>query len=447
MSRILRRPMFRGGPVSSYGTGIASGLANGGRVGYATDQAGGIVLGKDLQNFRSLPSYNPKEYKFYTGGDDKRYVTDYIPKSAEDLRIFQDRSKWEVPSIEDIDQKIKDEVETIDFNRIALDSSGQISGDTLDTQFIETEAGQQKRKEELLAERAKKIDQMREYGIVVPGEGHPSEGIDATWSSKEDLAGDKKSKTMIMKEKEWSGEIDSTPSDAALEIAGISETGAEEPVTKDTDLGIKEMADEYFELMGGKKAKIQDASDYALQFFKSTVGEGKAMREAAGDVADLALSKPSRTEAIQNWATKTAIVRKGQMDDLEARIKSSESVADKNILAAQWKQLNAQGQWEKKINTILADKFGGDESKIKAATMDALGQPASLGAALMAYEKAFGLGMKPNQMAFEGMVSEYYDPAPENWEDNANVSGTYYVPGSMVVVVIEKGKLKNQKRR
>jgi hypothetical protein len=34
MSRILRRPMFRGGKVSSYGTGIASGLADGGRPGY-----------------------------------------------------------------------------------------------------------------------------------------------------------------------------------------------------------------------------------------------------------------------------------------------------------------------------------------------------------------------------------------------------------------------------
>ena len=35
MSKILRRPMFRGGPVSSYGNGIASGLGynNGGRVG------------------------------------------------------------------------------------------------------------------------------------------------------------------------------------------------------------------------------------------------------------------------------------------------------------------------------------------------------------------------------------------------------------------------------
>ena len=35
MSKIYRRPMFRGGPVDSYGTGIASGLGykKGGRVG------------------------------------------------------------------------------------------------------------------------------------------------------------------------------------------------------------------------------------------------------------------------------------------------------------------------------------------------------------------------------------------------------------------------------
>ena len=44
MSKILRRPMFRGGPVSSYGTGIASGLAEGGRVGY---EEGGDVSQED----------------------------------------------------------------------------------------------------------------------------------------------------------------------------------------------------------------------------------------------------------------------------------------------------------------------------------------------------------------------------------------------------------------
>ena len=63
MSRILRRPMFRGGHVSSYGTGIASGLADGGRVGFRT---GGsylsanqeLGLGSDLMNFvKQNPKY------------------------------------------------------------------------------------------------------------------------------------------------------------------------------------------------------------------------------------------------------------------------------------------------------------------------------------------------------------------------------------------------------
>lgn len=53
MSRILRRPMFRGGgKVSSYGNGIASGMgyAGGGRVGY---QTGGNILSNILKGFDS----------------------------------------------------------------------------------------------------------------------------------------------------------------------------------------------------------------------------------------------------------------------------------------------------------------------------------------------------------------------------------------------------------
>ena len=48
MSNILRRPMFRGGPVSSYGTGIASGLCyeDGGRVGY---EEGGSTSKDDVK--------------------------------------------------------------------------------------------------------------------------------------------------------------------------------------------------------------------------------------------------------------------------------------------------------------------------------------------------------------------------------------------------------------
>ena len=54
-----------------------------------------------------------------------------------------------------------------------------------------------------------------------------------------------------------------------------------------------------------KSAQISDASDYALQFFKSTVGEGKGMKEAAGDVAARALDTPSRTEKVQEGKKKT----------------------------------------------------------------------------------------------------------------------------------------------
>ena len=50
MSRILRRPMFRGGPVSSYGTGIAAplvpGYQGGGQIG------GGIIHGKPMADGR-----------------------------------------------------------------------------------------------------------------------------------------------------------------------------------------------------------------------------------------------------------------------------------------------------------------------------------------------------------------------------------------------------------
>ena len=49
MSRVLRRPMFRGGKVDSYGTGIASGLASGGRVGYDN---GGQILRKARSRIR-----------------------------------------------------------------------------------------------------------------------------------------------------------------------------------------------------------------------------------------------------------------------------------------------------------------------------------------------------------------------------------------------------------
>ena len=67
MSRILRRPMFRGGgKVSSYGNGIATGLASGGRVGYET---GGNILKKAMDANTALQLWNlnrgPEKLKIF----------------------------------------------------------------------------------------------------------------------------------------------------------------------------------------------------------------------------------------------------------------------------------------------------------------------------------------------------------------------------------------------
>jgi hypothetical protein len=65
MSRILRRPMFRGGPVSSYGTGIASGLGYnaGGRVGYSNGGSSGLDFLKKAFLGRRFtdPNYQPPQ--------------------------------------------------------------------------------------------------------------------------------------------------------------------------------------------------------------------------------------------------------------------------------------------------------------------------------------------------------------------------------------------------
>ncbi|HAT66452.1 MAG TPA: hypothetical protein DCS66_17965, partial [Flavobacteriaceae bacterium] len=86
--------------------------------------------------------------------------------------------------------------------------------------------------------------------------------------------------TMTIKEKEFSGEIDTRPSKEALALAGIEDTGKIEPVNMDgeeaNELGIKELADNYYKALKGdteardksriKKARGQDIGDWLLKY-------------------------------------------------------------------------------------------------------------------------------------------------------------------------------------
>jgi len=94
MSRILRRPMFRGGPASSDGVGITSGLndayATGGRVGYETAGPVGIDLDSSYTDLYSPTSdfYNTMGYVPVKGQYDDNSLNE-----SETLTLMQRRQQ------------------------------------------------------------------------------------------------------------------------------------------------------------------------------------------------------------------------------------------------------------------------------------------------------------------------------------------------------------------
>jgi len=328
MSRILRRPMFRGGQViDSRGTGITSGLMDGGRVGY---QNAGFVTGAqlmaaansfpELNMFRDI-KLNPKS-NFRVGagntinGFDVDKVASFIGGQG-DL-AFASTDSFSYPIGTDT-TKLGETIEKPD-NLIA-------SKDT----------------DKLKIGKTDEVDIMDDTTIT----GETTEKF--------------KSPTMKMKEKEFSGEIDTTPTI-------ITDEKDEQPVVEDPDEDIKNMADRYFELMGGGKAFSRDVGDMLLRFAGA---EGETVGDKFKEYLK-AESKagPSRTEKIQDAAAKTAINYQTQKEFLEKKLASSESIAEKNIIATQLRDLNkkfAPGITQKKIDYLKTLKPGSRDYQLALA--------------------------------------------------------------------------------
>ena len=381
MSRILRRPMFRGGPVSSYGTGIAHGLADGARVNLyrgggtsynPTIQNQGMVLGSDLINFikhnpklgglQYFDTLDPKQYykpTTYGGGRRGPQVTD----SAEFLKLFQNYSDPDIP--------------LIDPDKVDLETG------TPDLEINEGEV---------------KI---------------------------EDTSDEYISPTMKMKQKEMN---EGLPVPAGV-VIDKGETIINDESTEDTK--IEEMADKYFELMGGKKARGQDVSDMLLRFAGA---EGDTTMEKFQKFAGEESKVKSRTEDLKEKATGFAIQQDAQTKLLDKKLDAQKEIADKNLIATIAK-LDKDGQYKKKVDDIIDDRFGGDDTKRAEASRIALGDHATIEAAI--YDATKG-GMPMSSAAFDLLAASYTDgPMPTG--DLAGMSGTFFVPGQMIIVEIING--------
>jgi hypothetical protein len=287
MSRILRRPLFRGGPVSSYGTGIASGLADGGRV--ALEKGGSL-----WDRFKNWTSRNVSDNSGVTGANilENTWMQDgkkIYGKSSP----FGDKPKIEdlVGTGQGIGRPDQDDP-LLQYLYASGDDPESESTDVFMKEWVNEDAIKERElKEEYkesksdipydtwkaINEDIKQIEQAETNALTLGGSG----GKDSLLPGiKTETTGNK---NIINQPERYEINAEDVKAQAAL---------------------FDELLNEGYE-KDKKSAQISDASDYALKFFQSTIGEGKGIKEAAGEVAGFALAKPSKTEKVQEGKKKT----------------------------------------------------------------------------------------------------------------------------------------------
>ena len=297
MSRILRRPMFRGGRVDGRGTGITSGLGyeKGGRVGY---EPGGAVTGGDimarLSNFFNSPALGPDGKPVTLPRrnivDDAAFLIGpgkFLKAGGAGLNMLRQAGKYALKN-DDPFRVGKEVVEQVPF---------------LSNQYFKQVARPylSGMKETLSGAGGK----LKDYGIIgalgLGGTGYGlKKGYDAfTDDNKEDPDLEK-----IKKD-----EFEQQQREALEKILDDQLSNKKEKV-KDSIGGkdaIKESTKEYAEILGKDKARGKDVTDMLLSFAGKALKPEATVKGAFGEFFEEEAKRPGRGEKIDQAAATLAI--------------------------------------------------------------------------------------------------------------------------------------------
>ena len=327
MSKILRRPMFRGGPVSSYGTGIASGLADGGRVGYNVGgpiYPAGYSAAPNAQGITGADIKNMAEKKVFMSGFGKD--TARLNSTLKDLYMNYIQSPLEKGGNRFIDYMAGTEFEDKDspffgnqkdfkriYERDVLPLASEMSAEMIPQISSEgeyEEAYMTPEEVKLRNEQRKKsyidnpVYDAREQAIM------DQEGLDQVKAINARKRAEEAEANRIK-----GGGQDAAEDDFEIPV-GVTEVEGEETVDGGA-VGYKELADSYYEAMQAgsderlaerlaaadersaerlKKARIGDLSDLGLSIFAKSQKPGATVGTMLGSAAEDLIAKPSRSE-------------------------------------------------------------------------------------------------------------------------------------------------------
>lgn len=315
MSRILRRPMFRGGKVDSRGTGITSGLD---RPGYANgpDPSTKVVTGRDIvnqakqkQGFVGSPVYQLGQGVYEYGLKPAANLANIGANYLTGLFGYPDAFPVVPPSESNIFVPKA-------LNKIPVSGSTSKVGIMNDANASE----------------------------ITPSKALSDEEMQKIFDSEE-----------FKSQAEQDEEAQSTDVQKLIDEANKNEfkgKGDPDSITLSDAEKAKQAKQEYAELLGLEKARMQDAYDMLIRFGGA---KGTNFREVAQDfLASEAKAGPSRTEKIKEAAGTLAI--KEQIENRQM---------DKKIAAALAKAGTSQTDMTR-IIAILSDPKSSPAAKAVA---------------------------------------------------------------------------------
>ena len=280
MSRILRRPMFRGGRVDSRGTGITTGLTDKPKRGLV-DEPGGYAGEYDIFS----QTYQPKDYR-----QKQQFYSQYKPLYPT------------IGSIENAYQKSIDDEQTnidaMEFEQLFLGPNKRYEElSDLVSPGGKAEFFQGKRQEEL-----KNIEDAKNYGVTI------------TTDLEEQLQ-DQLSK----------------PNPNQVRVA----TELDEKDILEAD------QKKFAKMLGKKKARIQDASNMALGFAGRAFEDEATTKSALGKFFADEAKRPSEAAKVDQAAASLAInkyikgeISKAEMEKLVMLNRAKTNLGDKAYISS-----------------------------------------------------------------------------------------------------------------
>jgi hypothetical protein len=312
MSRILNRPMFRGGgKVSSYGNGIASGLEDGYEKGGSVQPRQNLFLGGMAMSGLGYLGRGAMKYGLRPAAKYGMKGMDWLikPKGGWSDKVINNPSHWNmlknmgssragqgIAALNPMKDSLVGGVAKVPFGAAKLVGKGvqkspygaaALGGDYIYNDRTYLGEGFDKAK-----------DYITElYDNVFTGDNKKDDDVD----NPDDPNSEENKRIRKEKyDKERKSEID--------EIKKLYSTETKEDTEEET-LAKLEKKQKLIEKVigGGKSAKIADASDMALSYAAGALKEGATVKSSFADFFEKESARPSRSQKVKDAASNAVI--------------------------------------------------------------------------------------------------------------------------------------------